>query len=405
MGETGVAYFTLSRADSRYGYTEWNNSQERYTIRSDSRETAARADVELFPWTDVQVMAGFSARRVHPEDHIYFRGGYVMIDRMGFTYTKKNFDAGFASTKWGTYAQVSAPVAPWLRFTAGARIDRFDYIGKTVVSPRFGLSATLGKKLTVHGSFGIYHQSPETFWLDCAPANRLLSYLRTENAVLGFTSILRSDVQLRAEVFSKRYHDYPVDTANPYQTLANLGGSVIPTYFGSTLVSAGKGFARGVELSIQKLRTGRWSWSASYSYSKVEFQALDGVLRAGDFDFRHLANALVSFRISPSWEVAARWRLTGGQPYTPFDMTQSVRRDWTYYDVTRINTLRLPAYHRLDLRLDKSFVFKKWTLDLYLDVQNVYNRRNVYYRFWNDGEEHTVYYLPIIPFIGIQAGF
>ena len=97
MGETGVAYFTLSRADSRYGYTEWNNSQERYTIRSDSRETAARADVELFPWADVQVMAGFSARRVHPEDHIYFRGGYVMIDRMGFTYTKKNFDAGFVS--------------------------------------------------------------------------------------------------------------------------------------------------------------------------------------------------------------------------------------------------------------------------------------------------------------------
>ena len=129
------------------------------------------------------------------------------------------------------------------------------------------------------------------------------------------------------------------------------------------------------------------------------------MLRPGDFDYRHLANALVSYRISPSWDISMRWRLTGGQPYTPFDMKQSIQRDWTYYDLTKINTLRYPAYHRLDLRIDKSFVFKKWTLDAYLDIQNVYNRKNVYYRFWNDAAEHTVYYLPLIPFVGIQAGF
>jgi prepilin-type N-terminal cleavage/methylation domain-containing protein len=49
--------------------------------------------------------------------------------------------------------------------------------------------------------------------------------------------------------------------------LGLIAGFVIPTYFGSPLVSKGKGFARGVEVSVQKLRTERWSWSASYSYS------------------------------------------------------------------------------------------------------------------------------------------
>jgi len=86
-------------------------------------------------------------------------------------------------------------------------------------------------------------------------------------------------------------------------------------------------------------------------------------------------------------------------------MNLSKQRDWTYYDLTRINTIRYPPYHRLDLRIDKSFVFKKWTLDAYLDIQNLYNRRNIYYRFWDDGAEHTVYYLPVIPFIGLQAAF
>jgi hypothetical protein len=405
LGGSGVVYFSLSRTDSRNIYTEWNNSQERYTTRSDGKETGARADLEIFPLAGLQVMAGLSCRRVEAGDHIYFRGGYVMIDRMGFTYTKKNTDIGLDSNKWAAYLQTSYPLTPRLKATAGVRADRFDAVGKTAVSPRFGLSYELRTGMTVRASLGIYHQAPETFWINCDPSNRSLSYLRTENVSFGFTSVVRSDIRMTAEVFGKNYHNYPVDTYNPYQTLANLGGSVIPTYFGSPLVSKGKGFARGAELSVQKLRTGRWSWSASYSYSTVKFQALDGVLRPGDFDYRHLANALVSYRISPSWDVSVRWRLSGGQPYTPFDMKQSIQRDWTYYDLAKINTLRYPAYHRLDLRIDKSFVFKKWTLEAYLDIQNVYDRKNVYYKFWNDAAEHTVYYLPLIPFIGIQAGF
>jgi hypothetical protein len=48
---------------------------------------------------------------------------------------------------------------------------------------------------------------------------------------------------------------------------------------------------------------------------------------------------------------------------------------------------------------------RRWNLDLYLDVQNVYNRKNVYFTLWENGQQKTIYYLPIIPFIGIQAGF
>jgi hypothetical protein len=75
------------------------------------------------------------------------------------------------------------------------------------------------------------------------------------------------------------------------------------------------------------------------------------------------------------------------------------------YDLTRINTLRYPAYHRLDVRVEKRLAFGRWTLDASLDVQNVYNRRNVYYRYWDDGRERTVYYFPIVPFVGLRAGF
>ena len=220
LGGSGVAYFTLSRTDSRNLYTEWNNSLERYTTRSEAKETGARADLEIFPLADLQVMAGLSYRRIEAGDHIYFRGGYVMIDRMGFSYTKKNTDLGLDSNKWAAYLQTSTPLTPRLKATAGLRADRFDAIGRTAVSPRFGLSYELWAGMTVRASLGITHQAPETFWINCDPSNRSLSYLRTENVSFGFASILRSDIRMTAEVFGKNYHNYPVDT---YQSLPNPG--------------------------------------------------------------------------------------------------------------------------------------------------------------------------------------
>ena len=48
-------------------------------------------------------------------------------------------------------------------------------------------------------------------------------------------------------------------------------------------------------------------------------------------------------------------------------------RKQPYYDYTLFNTGRLPAFHQLDVRVDKSFFFKKWSLVLYADIQNIYN--------------------------------
>jgi len=405
LGKSGVAYLTLSRTDSRSTYSQSSHGQERYTIRSEGKETAGRADVEFFVTPRLQLMGGFSYKKIEAGDHIFYRGGYLVIDRMGFRYTRKSMDAGLASEKTALYLQASYPLTSRLKATAGVRVDRFQYIRRTAASPRIGLSFELWRGGALHASYGVYFQSPETFWLDSDPTNRSLKFLRSGQAVFGLESVFGNAVKFTAEIYSKTYRDYPVDRANPYQTLANLGGSVIPTYYGSPLVSAGSGYARGFELSAQNGAPGAWSWLIDYAYSVVKFKALDGVLRNGDFDFRHILNAMISCRISPTLYLGFKWRLMGGQPYTPFDIGLSTAHDSAYFDLTRINTLRYPPYHRLDLRLEKAFVFKRWSLSAFVDIQNVYNRKNIYYKFWDEGQEHLVTYLPLIPFIGLSADF
>jgi outer membrane receptor protein involved in Fe transport len=324
---------------------------------------------------------------------------------MGFRFTRKDTDASLTGDKRAFYLQASYPLTTTLKATAGIRGDYFRYTDDFALSPRLGISYVFLPGGEVHFSYGVYYQSPETFWLNSHPANRDLRYLRSEHFVFGGGKTLSRNVRAIMEIFTKRCRNYPVDSSNPYLTLANLGGSIVPTFFGSWLLGVGSGFARGIEVSLQRDSPGELSWLVNYSYSRVEFKALDGVLRPGDFDFRHILNAVVSCPISPTLGASLRWRYTGGQPYTPFDLQLSAQRDTSYFDMTKINTLRYPAYHRLDIRLEKKFVFKKWNLDAYIDVQNVYNRKNIYYTFWEDGSPKTVHYLPILPLIGLSAHF
>ena len=405
LGKGGVAYFTLSRTDNRYSYHLVSGGLDRYSIRSRDVEVAGRLDLEYYILPKLQILGGISHKGLEARHRMYYRGGYLVIDRMGFRYTRINTDNSLESGKTAAYLQTSFPLTVKLKATAGLRYDYMSYIRRGTTSPRIGLVYTFGPEMNLYGSFGIYYQSPETFWLASHLDNTSLRPVKSEHWVLGGEHVFGQALSVRVEAFAKTYHDYPVDPSNPYSTLANLGGSIVPTFFGSKLVSAGKGYARGFEISAEKPLRRRLSWSVVYSYSVVKYQALDGVMRNGDFDFRHSLSLVALYRLSSSWELGLKWRFAGGQPYTPFDMQMSVLRDNSYFDMTKINTLRYPAYHRLDIRVEKSFAFKKWSLSGYLDIQNVYDRRNVYYKYWDDGREHTVNYLPIVPFIGIQASF
>jgi len=405
LGRSGVAYVTLARTQSLYDYDETRGSVENYAVRTYDTSTSARVDLEFSPWPAVQLMSGASYESLEADDRIAFRGGYTAIDRMGFRFTRTDWSHAFSSDKEAVYLQSGVSLTARLKATVGVRADRFAYIGETTVSPRLGLRYAIGAASALKLSYGVYYQSPETFWLNSHPANNDLPSLRAAHVVLGFEQAFGRGVRATAEIYDKTYRNYPVDPSNPYLTLANQGGSLVPTFFGSRLIAAGTGYARGLEVALRQDPSRRLSWLVDYAYSVVKFRALDGVLRNGDFDFRHIVNAVVTYRLSGTLELSAKWRFLGGQPYTPFDLAQTAAKNNEYYDLTKFNELRYPPYHRLDLRCEKRFIFRTWSLDAYLDLQNVYNRRNVFYKYWDNGQEKTVYFLPFLPFVGLQAGF
>jgi hypothetical protein len=112
---------------------------------------------------------------------------------------------------------------------------------------------------------------------------------------------------------------------------------------------------------------------------RSEFEDASGNLIASSWDSKHLLNLTTTKDLKKNWRIGARWRFVGGLPYTPYDLeTSSLVEAWNlkgspYLDYTKLNADRFPAFHQLDVRVDKSFYLNKITAKFYLDIQNLYN--------------------------------
>lgn len=225
------------------------------------------------------------------------------------------------------------------------------------------------------------------------PRNKnTLKSIRSDHYILGMEYLIGEATLFSVELYRKNYHDYPVasDTALDHITMANAGASYSSVRTGAG-VSEGFGHATGIELLLQKKSIKDLYGLISYSYSVIEHAALDGVLRPGDFDNRHVVNIVGGYRFNKHWEISGKWRYAGGRPYTPYDREASIAAGAGRTDLTRINEERYAPYHRLDLRFDHRSYFKNITLVSYFSIENVYNRQNEHTRFWNSDTKETVF--------------
>lgn len=340
----------------------------------------------------------FDAQILFPTFVTSFRDTLPQLD---FNRTKNFF-------KGATYINFNYRPFSKLSSNIGLRYDYFNAINsKSYLSPRLSLSYLVNDYFTLNLSAGIYKQFPSLIWLVAYDQNRNLKPIDVKQYILGFDYLIREDTQIKIETFIKNYSDYPTSLTRPYLVLANTGAGFAGSddnfsSFGlDPLVSAGSGFARGVEFSIQKKMSEIPLYGIfSLTYSKSDFKSLNGFTRSSNFDQNWLINLSGGYRFNMYWEVSTRFRFASGRPYTPFD-------DNGIQYVNDLNSKRLKSIHSLDVRVDRRWIFKNWTLITYIDIQNIYNRRNLSGIRW-DPRTRTVdetSSIGILPSIGISAEF
>jgi hypothetical protein len=202
-------------------------------------------------------------------------------------------------------------------------------------------------------------------------------YISCDHAVLGLEFRPRQNSKISLEGFYKNYQHYPFSLTDSV-SLASQGANY-DIYGNEPVIPTSTGRAYGFEFLFRDANLFGFNVIMSYTYVRSEFSNYAGTLIPSAWDNRSLFNIQLGYKFKHNWEIGGKWRFVGGAPYTPYDMDKSsLVSAWDvkgqgYLDFSKYNTLRLRAFNQLDIRVDKGFYFKHWSLMLYLDIQNLLN--------------------------------
>ena len=336
------------------------------------------------------------------------------------------------------------------------RADYYSLLSKIYLSPRINLGFAFDPLTTLRTSVGLYFQSPgyeklvdgQNFYDLENPQVTDLKAERAIHFVLGIDRWIDNSWLLKLEGYYKKFDDLitsqrlttykykftPLDPANndpnylknPLNWVRSAERYAVDSVT-SIPVNASSGDAYGFEISLERKYTGPktklFGW-INYSYSKATRERY-GSEAPFRFDQTHNINIVLNYRVNSWFEIGARWNYASNFPFTePVGISPRILNDSLVVnpltnqvlfnldygtDENRLSS-RKPAYHRLDLRFSAFARF--WNADwtFYLDVINVYNRKNVLNYDYNLNSnlqitQRTTGMFPILPTFGINAKF
>ncbi|HNS13581.1 MAG TPA: TonB-dependent receptor [Bacteroidia bacterium] len=301
-----------------------------------------------------------------------------------------NYNSELSFNKYALFMQLSKSFfEERLSSSFGLRTDFSDYSNDMSnplkqISPVISFSYSLSQQVNLNINAGRYYQLPVYTLLGYRDSsNRLVNklnnieYIHANHLVGGIDFLPKSTFKISLEAFYKIYQNYPFLLTDSI-TLANLGGDfgIIGNEAAS---SSSDGRSYGLELFMQQKLSNSIYGILSYTFVRSEFKDKFGDFVPSSWDNRHILNITAGKKFKRNWEMGIKFRLLGGAPYTPYDVELSSQK--TIWDVTqqgipdwsKLNTERNPLSHGLDIRMDKKWFLKKWSLNVYLDIQNIYN--------------------------------
>lgn len=309
------------------------------------------------------------------------------------------------------YLQDTWKIGNNVQVVAGLRGVYYDLLDEFYLEPRLSIEYTFLKNWKLKAGWGKFNQfvnrvinenvtsgSRDFFLLS---DNDVLNANKSEHYILG-GSFEKEDWLLDAEFFRKDMEGLS-EFSLRFQRAEDIDIS--------KLFFHGGGVAKGAEFLIQK-KTGNYRAWISYTISRVEHTFPD--LNGGEsfpalHDQSHEIKT-VHIYTTGAWSFGATFVYGSGKPFTRpeslYQLTLLDGRDLNYIHVGAKNTLRLPAYHRLDISAHYTIKVEQSEVVLGLSVFNLYNHKNVWYKEFDATDlpikETNINYLGITPNVSLS---
>lgn len=258
----------------------------------------------------------------------------------------------------------------------GLRYDRENLTDQNQLSPRINLSFQPWRGATARLAWGYFVQSQRPNELQVEDDETMLHPPeRSEHRVLDLEQRFENGGSLRLEAFEQRL-------SRTYARFENLFDpiTVFPELEDDRVrVDLDGGRSRGLEASWRSDETRPLAGWASYTLSRLE-EEVDGRYVPGATDQPHALQLGLGYRSRGGWNFQGVWRWHSGWPTTAVLgrlATGEGLSPTAQLVLGERNAERLPAYHRLDFRVGRSWKLGRSRLSVTLDLQNLYDRKNV----------------------------
>lgn len=361
-----------------------------------TRYAGLKGDVEYSPMSSQTLKSGWRWQWSEA-DYNYF------LDE---DQTAISVDARYSGWNLSGYLQDDWRLGDRIGGNLGLRCVYQSFGSHFATMPRAALAVKARKDVILRGAWGIYYQP--VLITDLPVEQGIVESQSPEKAIHYVAAAEYSPsakVLLRTEIYYKSF-DSLVGRIKDYGRKEQL------------FASPESGSAKGMEifLSIRKISRRLSSLGLGYALSRAEMETESGIIPR-DFDRRHSLSLNADYALWKNAWLNAVWRYHTGDPYTEIWYEKTLSEDgetiWQKNYGT-LNGKRYPPYHSFDVRLTKNFRFRKWELGMYIQILNLYNRKNVHeYSFEQITDENgeasyrktAEHFLPILPALGLNARF
>lgn len=329
---------------------------------------------------------------------------------------------GIVQTPFSASTYLQDTWRPHLRWIVqpGLRLSYFSEAQQKMRwEPRLSAKYLLSAHSSLSAAYGQFHQYLATVQDELNPSfidfwfafDETVAPSRATHYILGYdTALPGREVSVSLEAYYKTMHNLLAFRETRSSVTQELDFTILNVF------RRADGEAYGGEIYLRKPR-GRFNGWLAYSFAHVykDGETLNDVITRypPNWDRRHTLSLVANYNFSRKWEISGSFKYGSGFPYT--QANGSFEYDQLGTPVSRrvifdtINGARYPAYHRLDLSVIRHYDFKSWQMDLFLNLVNVYNRKNVFYYTWDfdvdPAKRETVPLFPFLPSLGVSARF
>lgn len=299
-----------------------------------------------------------------------------------------------------------------LSFNTGIHFQTISLNNKLAFEPRAALKYAPNKIHAFTLGYGLHSQAQNvyTYFIQTQTnngityTNKNLDFTKSHHVVLGYNWSINSNLRFKTELYYQSLFNIPVEQQSSSYSVLNSG-----TSFGSddkeNLVNNGKGTNYGIELSLERFYNKGLYFLVTTSIFQSKYKGSDGIERNTAFNNEYVVNALAGkeYKLGGKGKTLSfniKITGTGGKYLTPIDFAASQLAGKEVYIESAAFTQRQDAYFRSDIKIAYRKEYRKSTLELALDLQNVTDQKNIFQQSYNPrtnaiGTQYQQGFLPV----------